>query len=133
MKRHRVGKGRRHPIRIVKSWDAALDILDGKKWVDDEGIEGVFKVDRSRKYDTRVMHIKTPKGRATEAYQKQKREYHDDWDTDMTGSEELPTIAHDVFGVRWSGRDPKTGGYSVQRGSGSFRRMPPGVEGRGRG
>ena len=129
-KRHRVGRSRRrHPIRIVSSWDAALDLLHGKTVKDSEGIEGTFKVDRSRPHDTRLMHIKTPRGRNTEAYQRHKREAHDDWDTDMTSSESLQPILNDL-GIRFTGRDPRTGEEVVQRSSGSRRSML-GAKGRG--
>ena len=100
-KRHRVGRAQsRHPIRIVRSFDAALDLIHGKTVKDSEGIEGVLKVDRSRPYDTRIMHVKTPKGRATEAYQKTRRELKDDWDTDLSTSESLVPIMTKL-GVRF--------------------------------
>jgi hypothetical protein len=124
MKRHRVGKGRRrHPIRIVSSWDAALSLLDGKTIKDNEGIEGTFKVDRSAgPYRTKLMHVKTPKGRATEQYQAQKRQYRDDWDTDFTHSEDLTPILNEL-GIRFTTRDHKTGEEMVQRAGGKLRSM----------
>jgi hypothetical protein len=72
---------------IVRSWDEALDVVDGKRitW---EGVEGIVRIDRSRRFDTRFQVIPTPKGRRSSHYLEIKRQLHDDWDFDLTESPE---------------------------------------------
>lgn len=83
--------GRKKKVE-VSSWDEALDVIDGKRYTLD-GIEGVIHVDRSRRFDTRVDHHPTAKGKKTEAYLKIKRQLGDDWSTDLSSSERLADIA----------------------------------------
>jgi hypothetical protein len=72
---------------IVKSWDEALDVVDGKKVIHD-GVESIVKIDRSRKFDTRFELHPTAKGRKSEAYLESKRKLRDDYITDLTQSPE---------------------------------------------
>jgi hypothetical protein len=118
MRSHRIGgRGkRRHPIRIVSTWDAALRLVDGKTVKDSEGIEGVLKVVRLGPHDTRLMHVKTEKGKRTAAYQATRAKLHDDWDTDLTNSDSSQAIMEEL-GVRFTYHD------KVQRRSGSVRSM----------
>lgn len=86
----------------VSSWDEALNVINGKPYVLD-GIHGHLKVDRSRQFYTRVMHEPSKRGRQTDAYLKLKREYHDDWDTDLSDSERLPDIVGEF--VKYNPKD----------------------------
>jgi hypothetical protein len=128
MKRHRVGKGRRHPIRIVSSWDAAMRAVDGKVVNDSEGIEGTLRVVKLG-HDTRLMHVKTARGKLHPAYLETKRKLRDDWDTDLTTSEHVVPMMEDL-GIRFTtGTTHGTEQRMVQRRGGKLRSMR-GVRGR---
>ena len=81
----------------VRTWDEALDVLDGKHLVLD-GVDGVLRVRRRRDQYGPVltgvlMHVPSAKGKKSEKYLETKRQLHDDWDTDLTGSERAGEIA----------------------------------------
>ena len=125
MRSHRIGgRGkRRHPIRIVSTWNAALKLVDGKVVKDDEGIEGVLKVVELGPHDTRLMHVKTARGKEHPKYQATKRLLHDDWDTDLSSSESTGRIMQEL-GIRFSdGKWPMNGPQTVQRADGKLRSM----------
>lgn len=73
---------------VVHSWDEALDVVDGKRVTTKDGVEGIIRIDRSRRFDTRFQVIPTAKGRRTEYYREIKRQLHDDWDYDLTDAVE---------------------------------------------
>jgi hypothetical protein len=82
---------------VVRSWDEALDVLDGKKLVLD-GVDGVLRVRRRRDQYGPVltgvlMHVPSAKGKQSAKYLETKRQLRDDWDTDLTGSERAADIA----------------------------------------
>lgn len=83
--------GRKKKVK-VSSWNEALEVIDGKRYTLD-GIEGVIRVDRSRRFYTRVNHDPTAKGKKTAAYLKIKKQLGDDWSTDLSDSERLADIA----------------------------------------
>ena len=81
----------------VRTWDEALDVLDGKHLVLD-GVDGVLRVNRRRDQYGPVltgvlMHIPSAKGKKSARYLEIKQQLHDDWDTDLTGSERAGEIA----------------------------------------
>jgi hypothetical protein len=82
---------------VVRSWDEALDVLDGKHLVLD-GVDGTLRVNRRRDQYGAVltgvlMHVPSAKGKKSAKYLEIKRQLHDDWDTDLTGSERVAEIA----------------------------------------
>jgi len=77
--------------QIVHSWDEACDAVDGKT-VTVDGIEGKIKIDH-RPNDLRFLVIPTARGRQTEAYKKDRRYLHDDWDFDLTASDRAVELA----------------------------------------
>ncbi len=81
------------------TWQKALDHINGQAYVLD-GIDGVIKVDYTRKHDTRISHEATKRGRATQAYQETKRQLGDDWSSDLTNSERVVDIMIEL-GVDW--------------------------------
>lgn len=83
---------------VVATWDAALEAIDGRE-ITLDGIHGTLKVDRSRRFDTRVMHMKSPKGRRTESYQETRRRLRDDWDSDLTQDAETCCAIVQALGV----------------------------------
>lgn len=83
----------------VKTWDEALDAIDGKKYKYD-GVAGTFRVDRSRKHDTRVEHHPSATGKKSETYLTHKRQLHDDYITDLSFSEKLVPVM-ERLGIRF--------------------------------
>jgi hypothetical protein len=83
---------------VVASWDDALDMVDGLRFMLD-GVDGVITVDRSRRFDTRVYHKTSAKGRRSVAYQATRARLRDDWDTDLTESDRLVSIV-EALGIR---------------------------------
>jgi hypothetical protein len=86
------------------TFEQAREWLDGKAWKLD-GIDGVIRVEGKSPY-TRVMHYPSAKGRRTGAYQAKRREYRDDWMSDITTSDSLVT-AMEALGVRFEGYDDR--------------------------
>jgi len=67
--------------------DDVYSAIHGKT-VTIDGIQCTIEIERSR-FDTRIMCKVTPRGRRTEAYRDKKRQYKDDWDFDMSQSEDF--------------------------------------------
>lgn len=98
----KVARGQVQSI-LVASWDAALEAIDGRE-ITLDGIHGTVKVDRSRRFDTRVMHIKSAKGRRSEAYQETRRRLRDDWDSDLTQDVEACCAIAQALGVTFAAK-----------------------------
>jgi hypothetical protein len=87
---------------IVKTWDEALDAIDGRRYKLD-GVWGEFRLEiDARGYCRRVTHEATREGKASETYRETRRKLGDDWVSDLTWSERLPAIM-DELGIKFEG------------------------------
>ena len=62
------------------------DACDAKSFKNSDGIEGVLKLSGKRPY-RKLYFEATAKGRRHPKYLEMKRKLHDDWSTDVSGSE----------------------------------------------
>lgn len=76
---------------VCNTWADALNAIDGREYTLD-GVHGTFHIDRSIRFNTRIWHIASERGRQSEHYREVKAKLRDDWDSDMSHSDRLVDI-----------------------------------------